>query len=79
MLSACQTHAPESLPTSPVTVQTPAKPAVCAKVRPTVCAAYYQATCGFDKAGKAIRTYGNACDACGDTAVMTYSIGECGK
>lgn len=67
--------------------QMPAKPANsnnpvvtigknCPAERPAICTLDYTPVCGMTASG-ATMTYGNACSACGDAKVMSYSAGEC--
>ncbi len=70
-LSACQItpSVAEPVPTS--------ASAQCGQKRPEMCTQQYLPVCGYDAKGQAIRTYGNACSACGDSQVMRHTQGEC--
>ena len=56
----------------------------CPKIRPTICTLEYSPVCGlFDPAqivcvkAPCGMTYGNACSACADTRVISYTYGSC--
>lgn len=65
LLTACATSTP------PKTIK------ACADTRPKVCTREYQPVCAFNDAGKKIKTYANACNACSDTKVLGYTAGAC--
>ncbi|HTR83034.1 MAG TPA: hypothetical protein VMI56_01050 [Reyranella sp.] len=48
----------------------------CAEPRPQVCTRDYRPACGVLRDGSR-KTYGNACSACADPAVLTQSAGTC--
>ncbi len=48
----------------------------CTEPRPKVCTADYRPACGVSVGGD-VKTYGNACNACGDATVIGYVDGEC--
>jgi hypothetical protein len=48
----------------------------CVDPRPEVCTRDYRPVCGASAKG-AIKTYGNACEACSDDTVVRHSAGEC--
>jgi len=48
----------------------------CKEPRPQLCTMEYAPVCGL-VANKAVKTYGNACSACGDINVKQYVKGEC--
>ncbi len=37
----------------------------------------YDPVCGYDIAGRPLQTYGNACSACVNTEVHSFTPGEC--
>ena len=49
---------------------------VCKEPRPQMCTMDYTPVCA-NVAGKTLKTYGNACGACGDVNVNEYVKGEC--
>jgi hypothetical protein len=65
LLSACVTKPPAPVLTA------------CKDKRPKVCTQEYQPVCGFNEAGQKMRTYSNACSACGDVTVLGYTLGQC--
>ena len=77
LLAACQTQ-PQNPSQNP-----PPKPEVkptgmqTCKFRPEVCTMQYEPVCGFDQAGRQLQTYGNACSACVNTEVHSFTPGEC--
>ncbi|WP_170309539.1 hypothetical protein [Litorilituus lipolyticus] len=48
----------------------------CKEPRPQMCTMQYDPVCGL-VAGNSVKTYGNACSACGDSQVSQYVKGEC--
>ena len=48
----------------------------CTEPRPQACTRDYVPVCGSAKEGAA-KTYGNACEACADAAVVGWAPGEC--
>jgi len=48
----------------------------CQDPRPQICTADYRPVCGQSGSGPT-QTYGNACSACGDNAVIGFFQGEC--
>lgn len=60
---------------------------VCQDPRPEMCTREYRPVCGLKDTGircvtepcpsSEHKTYGNACDACADPAVLSYSAGAC--
>ena len=48
----------------------------CSDPRPQLCTLDYNPACGQRVTGEA-RTFGNACQACGDAAVIGHFAGEC--
>jgi hypothetical protein len=48
----------------------------CVDPRPQVCTREYRPVCGESKDGST-KTYGNACTACSDPAVVGHRPGEC--
>jgi len=48
----------------------------CSDPRPEVCTSHYDPVCGIDEDGSR-RTYGNACNACADPAIVRHMPGEC--
>lgn len=59
----------------------------CVDPRPQMCTREYRPVCGLRDTGircvtepcpgTELKTYGNACDACADQAVISYSQGAC--
>lgn len=50
----------------------------CTDPRPQICTREYRPVCG-QRDDASLKTYGNACTACGDPEVMGYRIGPCGN
>lgn len=48
----------------------------CSNPRPEMCTMEYNPVCGTDAKGLS-RSYGNACSACGNAQVQTFTRGEC--
>jgi len=49
---------------------------VCEDPRPQVCTADYRPVCGTQIDAR-VKTYSNACSACGDASVLSWVEGEC--
>ena len=73
LLMACQTK-PSNPQPKPEAKSTAMQ--IC-KSRPDFCTMQYDPVCGYDSAGKQLRTYGNACSACGHLEVHSHTPGEC--
>lgn len=73
LLTACATTADDS---ETVAENTQVKVSVCKDPRPQMCTMEYAPVCA-NVAGKRLKTYGNACSACGDVKVKEYVKGEC--
>ena len=43
----------------------------------TICTMEYNPTCGYDRDGNALDTFGNVCGACSTDEVYSYEIGYC--
>jgi hypothetical protein len=61
--------APQDAPDDPTLTR-------CVDPRPQVCTHEYRPVCGESEDGSA-KTYGNACTACSDPAVVGHRPGEC--
>ncbi len=48
----------------------------CVEPRPEICTREYRPVCG-ESIGGSKKTYGNACEACGDQNVVRHHAGEC--
>ena len=48
----------------------------CVEPRPEICTAHYDPVCGVRDDGT-VKTYANACSACGDAAVAGHRPGAC--
>ncbi|NRB40570.1 MAG: hypothetical protein HRU20_19235 [Pseudomonadales bacterium] len=70
MLSACGVHAVEE------DVAEDENLARCSDPRPQMCTMDYTPVCGVTADGQK-KTYGNACGACADVAVLSYQEGVC--
>ena len=73
-LTACTTTATES-ESKPLPVL-PSYSNSCPDERPQICTMDYNPVC-VTAADGSKQTYGNACSACGDSAVAGYTPGEC--
>jgi hypothetical protein len=60
---------PQDAPADPILTQ-------CVDPRPQVCTREYRPACGESEDGST-KTYGNACTACSDPAVVGHRPGEC--
>jgi len=49
---------------------------MCEEPRPEMCTMNYLPVCGLN-ADKSVKTYSNACAACSDKQVVSYTDGEC--
>ena len=50
--------------------------ALCSEPRPQVCTADYRPVCAEQQNGE-LKTYSNACSACGDASVASHREGAC--
>jgi hypothetical protein len=65
LVAACTTEAQQP----PTGIQ-------CTEPRPQMCAQIYSPVCGVAADGTR-KTFGNACEACGDKAVVRHTPGAC--
>ena len=70
-LTACQTTP------LPEVNHTVSGTTACAEPRPDVCTMQYQPACGYGETGQVFGTFGNACGACQQSEVASYTDGAC--
>ncbi len=77
LLVACQTQVNKPSQQPLPTPETKATEMHMCQSRPEICTMQYEPVCGYDRAGRQLHTYGNACSACGQPEVQGFTLGEC--